>query len=240
MTSSWIILFMTLVDSYLNDIEALKLSTDDLKYIIGSCNKADSASLRKKEHFVRNMYALREIWEMIADLHIKIATEKSPGTPQKQDEMNIVANKLEEFDEQLEKELNKGFEVDEVFDKNECHLRKSVSEESVTKILLKESTNPFIENQRSNPFDKQIPPVITETNISQQVLPEIEMQRKISMQKDMECKKSSLSQLMTASMELLKLLPNESTDNIRLLVTNKINESFLIVEQVQSMDKSEK
>lgn len=224
---------MSLVDSYLNDIEMLKLSTEDLKYIIDSCNKVDSAAVKKKEFFVRNLYTLRDIWDLIADLYLKIVeipnNAKITETSPKQGEINIVANKMDEIEEQLEKELNGEFEDDEVFEKNANELHKSASEESVTKMLLKESTNPFISNQRPNPFNKKIPS--PESQNAQQVSPEIEMQRKISMQRDEECKRSSLSQLITASMELLRLLPNESTENIRLLLTKKINDSFLVVEQ---------
>lgn len=233
MTSAWIIQYMSLVDSYLNDIDTLKLSTEDLKYIIDSCNKVDSAAVRKKEFFVRNLYTLRDIWDLIADLYLKIAevptNQKTPEKSPKQGEINIVANKLDEIEEQLEKELNGEFEDDEVFEKDPNELQKSASEESVTKMLLKESTNPFISTERPNPFNKKTSSL--ESQNAQQVSPEIEMQRKISMQKDEESKRSSLSQLITASMELLRLLPNESTENIRLLLTNKINESFLVVEQ---------
>jgi brefeldin A-inhibited guanine nucleotide-exchange protein 3 len=66
------------------------------------------------------------------------------------------------------------------------------------------------------------------------VSPEIEQQRKMSILKDEQCKRKSLTQLIVASMELLKLLPNESTENIRLLLTTKINEAFDMIQRLES------
>ena len=245
LTSSFIIIFMSLVDVYLSDIDKLNLSANDLKYIIDSSN-GDNL-IKKKEFFVRNLYSLREIWDRIADLYVK-AVKISPSPKRKEsvaNEINIVENKMVEIQEQLLEQGMNSYDTDgdddEVFlpTSQSLKLVKTPSEESV-KLFLKDqddssNTNPFISSpkqQRENPFNN-----IPETK-QQPVSPEIEQQRKMSIMKDEQSKRKSLTQLIVASMELLKLLPNESTENIRLLLTPKINEAFDMIERLETSAES--
>ena len=238
MTSSFIIIFMTLVDVFLSDIEKLNLTTNDLKYIIESSNGDNM--IKKKEFFVRNLYSLREIWDQIADLYVKVV-KISPSPRRKEsfaNEINIVENKMVEIQDQLNNFDSDGDDDDvflpPVIEKN-AGLEKAPSEESV-KIFLKDqddsnNSNPFVsspQQQRENPFN-----IVPESK-QQVVSPEIEQQRKASILKDEQCKRKSLTQLIVASMELLKLLPNESTENIRLLLTTKINEAFEMIQRLES------
>lgn len=242
LTSSFIIIFMSLVDVYLSDIDKLNLSTSDLKYIIES-SSGDNA-IKKKEFFVRNLYSLREIWDQIADLYVK-AVKILPSPKRKESfasEINIVENKMVEIQDQLDSHYDTEGDDDEVFlppavaDKS-ANLEKAPSEESV-KIFSKEHDEAnFVSSpkqQRENPFNN-----VPESQQRQQVVsPEIEQQRKMSILKDEQCKRKSLTQLIVASMELLKLLPNESTENIRLLLTTKINEAFDMIERLESSAES--
>lgn len=244
LTSSFIIIFMSLVDVFLSDIDKLKLSSSDLKYIIDS-SSGDNL-IKKKEFFVRNLYSLREIWDQIADLYVR-AVKIAPSPMRKEsiaNEINIVENKMVEIQEQLEQSLHyEDTDDDDVFLPTKSPgLEKAPSEESV-KIFLKSqeelspsSSNPFVSSpkqQRENPFNN-----IPENKQEQVVSPEIEQQRKMSILKDEQCKRKSLTQLIVASMELLKLLPNESTENIRLLLTPKINEAFDMIERLESKTES--
>lgn len=257
LTSSFIIIFMSLVDVYLNDIEKLNLSSSDLRYIIDSCT-SDDGLIKKKEFFVRNMFLLREIWTQVAELYlkeVKVSPTKVLAAMKHRresfaNEINIVENKMVEIQEQLESGLNSYDTDDDVFlpSPNEVSsgaaskIEKAPSEESV-KIFLKEqqqeqegnSTNPFIssptQSQRENPFNRNP----NENKQQQVVSPEIEQQRKLSILKDEQCKRRALSQLIVASMELLKLLPNESTESIRLLFMNtRINEAFELVDRQEN------
>lgn len=243
LTSSFIIIFMSLVDVYLSDIDKLHLSSNDLKYIIDS-SSGDNA-IKKKEFFVRNLYSLREIWDQIADLYVK-AVKISPSPKRKEsiaNEINIVENKMVEIQDQLDNGMN-NFDTDgddddvflpQAIDKS-VNLEKAPSEESV-KIFLKDQedasqvsvSSSTQQLQRENPFNN-----IPENKQQQVVSPEIEQQRKISINKDEQMKRKSLTQLIVASMELLKLLPNESTENIRLLLTPKISEAFDMIEKLES------
>lgn len=90
LTSGFIIQFMSLADSYLSDIESLDLRINDLKYIIESCNKSED--IKQKEFFVKNMYILKDLLQLIADRFLlsKVSTSS----------VNIFENKLE-FDEDM-------------------------------------------------------------------------------------------------------------------------------------------
>jgi brefeldin A-inhibited guanine nucleotide-exchange protein 3 len=278
-TSSFIILFMSLVDAYLSDIDKLNLSSYDLKYIIESCTNGGDGLIKKKEFFVRNLFLLREIWSQVSELYLSAAKTVSPAISIKRkesfiNEINIVENKMVEIEEQLENGLTNYDTDDDVFlpspmmspieYNNNRRIEKAPSEESV-KIFQQQqqqqmqqeesngsnnnngsavNTNPFITSsptqqqqqqqqqqpQRENPFNRNV----TADNKQQQqvVSPEIEQQRKLSILKDEQCKRKSLNQLLVASMELLKLLPNEATENVRLLFANtRITEAFDLMEK---------
>lgn len=243
LTSSFIIIFMSLVDVHLSDIDKLNLSSNDLKFIIES--SSGDNMIKKKEFFVRNLYSLREIWDQIADLYVK-AVKISPSPKRKESvatEINIVENKMVEIQDQLAIGMNNcdtDNDDDDVFLPSvadaKVKLEKAPSEESV-KIFQKDQEESNNSNQldsspkqqRENPFNN-----IPENKNQQVVSPEIEQQRKMSILKDEQSKRKSLTQLIVASMELLKLLPNESTENISLLLTPKINEAFETIERLES------
>lgn len=272
-TSSFIIIFMSLVDAYLSDIDKLNLSSNDLRYIIDSCANQDGSLLKKKEFFIRNLFLLREIWSQVSDLYLKATKVTTIVIKQQKgsfiNEINIVENKMVEIQDQLESELNNyhdTYDDDDVFfpspsfvsNGNDKNIEKTSSEESI-KLFLKDqredlpsspskinnNSNPFISSPtsptqqqqqppRENPFNKN---EVVENKQQQQVVsPEIEQQRNLSMLKDEQCKKKTLTQLIVASMELLKLLPNKSTENVRLLFSNtRIQEAF---EQVERQEHS--
>lgn len=252
LTSSFIIIFMSLVDVYLSDIEKLNLSSSDLRYIIESCT-SDDGLIKKKEFFIRNMFLLREIWTEVSELYlreVKLSPTKAQSSTKLRresfaNEINIVENKMVEIQEQLESGLNSYDTDDDVFlpSPNEMSsggkIEKAPSEESV-KIFLKEQqqecdgTNPIsspTQSQRENPFNRNL----NENKQQQVVSPEIEQQRKLSILKDEQCKRKALTQLIVASMELLKLLPNESSESVRLLFINtRINEAFELVDRQEN------
>lgn len=238
MTSSFIIVFMSLVDSYLIDINNLNLSPNDLKFIIES--STDDNLIKKKEFFVRNLFVLRDIWDQIAEIYLKaVKISPSPLNHNRRSfatEINIVENKMVEIQDQL-RNFDSDFDDDDVFlpPSIERSLEKTPSEESV-KIFMKDcdgndSISSPKQQSRENPFNT---PESKQSLSSSSVSPEIEQQRKISIARDDQSKCKSLTQLVIASMELLKLLPNESTDNIRLLLTPKINEAFNMIERFES------
>lgn len=205
LTSSFIIIFMSLVDLYLSDIEKLNLSSHDLKVIIASAIGENNLH----QFFVQNFNSLREVWDQIANLYlnaVKLSKRKESIT-----EINIVENDL----------YNNDFDgdVDEVFLPNTDENEKSSSESFHNYKFL-------APQQRENPFNN-----IPETK-PQIVSKEIELQRAVSIMRDENSKRKSLTQLVVASMELLKLLPNESAENIKLLLSPKINEAFDMIESV--------
>lgn len=241
MTSSFIIVFMSLIDSYLCDIAKLSLTLEDLKFIIES-SRGDNL-IKKKEFFVRNLFVLRDIWEQVAELYVK-AVKIIPSPLHLQNrlsfakEINIVENKMVEIQDQLRNYDDSEDDDDDVFlpPSLQRSLEKTPSEESV-KIFLRDndgnetvSTPKQQQQTRENPFNNS-----PESNKQQQTIsPEIEQQRKLSIMRDDQNKCKSLTQLIVASMELLKLLPNESTENIRILLTPKINEAFSMIERFES------
>lgn len=238
LTSSFIIVFMSLVDSYLCDIAKLGLTLDDLKFIIES-SRGDNL-IKKKEFFVRNLFVLRDIWDQVALLYLK-AVKILPSLHHNQisfsKEINIVENKMVEIQDQL-KNYDESDDEDEVFLPSDIQksLEKTPSEESV-KMFSKENematSTPIQQQNRENPFNSS--EKMEQSTSAHAISPEIEQQRKLSIMRDDQSKCKSLTQLIVASMELLKLLPNESSNNIRLLLTPKINEAFSVIENYESV-----
>lgn len=70
MTSSWMIYFVSMVDSYLVDITAYNLSADDLNYILKSCSRVNTSSVKKKENFVRYLFSLQDAWNLVCEIYL--------------------------------------------------------------------------------------------------------------------------------------------------------------------------
>uniref|UniRef100_A0A034WI03 Uncharacterized protein n=2 Tax=Bactrocera TaxID=47832 RepID=A0A034WI03_BACDO len=103
---------------------------------------------------------------------------------------------------------------------NKC---TQLEEENVTMTTL---ISEFQPKSRNNPFDTNRPQKCESEAIS----PEIEQQRASSILKDSNYKKAALAQLVVASMELLRSLPGEAEENLKLLMTPTIREAFRLVQ----------
>jgi brefeldin A-inhibited guanine nucleotide-exchange protein 3 len=217
MSSAFILSFLNGIDQYMSDIDNLNLKLEDLKYIIESCTNVDK-EVKKKEFFIRNFFAIRDIWNLISELYMKLVHTRVPMAiePPPNNEINIVENKLE----QLETELSEINESDP-----ENPLQKSASEESVS-IVLKNETN---SNQKTNPFNT----VATSNQQQQQQVPaEIEQQRNQSLSEDEKYKMETLKQMLIATLEFMRLIPeSQGEETIKLLFTGKISEALAEVEK---------
>jgi len=274
MISSWMTYYVVLVDSYLSDIRKYNLNIEDLKYIVESCSKTNLANLKKKEQFVRHMFALQDIWNMVSEQFLNNINVHNIESIVKQDE-----NKENENDENTDKinlanadnedsKVENNNNNEDIADKN-MESKSSNPEETTTSVVKTpekvylDRKNSLEENipmttlvttnliHRTNPFDTiklttttgtgqpTMATIITETsnnpvltsgsanNESQApVPPEIEQQRATSILRDQNYKKSALSQLVVASMELLQSLPDESGEYLKLLRTGNIQEAL--------------
>lgn len=241
MNSSWMVYFLALVDSYLNDIEGYKLSVDDLKYILESCTKVNINTVKKKENFVRYLFFLQDSLNTIADLYLNstnvhsttiennITNENNKNNSDKQ-KTNI------EVDDN-EKDHNDGESSDDTETLPEADEEgKSISssasmEESISVSSINGTSS------RTNPFDSNRIIKSDSSEINQVVSPEIEQQRVSSIMKDNNYRKTALTQLMVASMELIKMLPEESAQNIEILLTPSVREAFRQIEAQNSDTK---
>lgn len=215
MTSSWMIYYLTLVDSYLNDITSYNLSMDDLKYILESCSKANISS-KKNENFVRYLFALQDTMNLICEMYLEQCSshdlENEVFLESKQNELTV--KPLNEIDE------NK---INNLEEKNRTENQSnSPQDEDISMASF------VLQNQRVNPFDTNRCQT-NENSESQQISPEIEQQRSSSILKDTNFKKASLTQLVVASMELLRSLPDESAENFKLILTPAVKEAFRLV-----------
>uniref|UniRef100_A0A182MKZ8 SEC7 domain-containing protein n=1 Tax=Anopheles culicifacies TaxID=139723 RepID=A0A182MKZ8_9DIPT len=74
MNSSWIIHYMALVDMYLNNVRIHNLTAEDVRYLLSSCCDQYSTGLHPSkgdEKCIHYLFALRDLWEMIADHFIQ-------------------------------------------------------------------------------------------------------------------------------------------------------------------------
>uniref|UniRef100_A0A182PX17 SEC7 domain-containing protein n=1 Tax=Anopheles epiroticus TaxID=199890 RepID=A0A182PX17_9DIPT len=74
MNSSWIIHYMALVDMYLNNVRIHNLTAEDVRYLLSSCCDQYSAGLhpaKGDEKCIHYLFALRDLWQMIADHFIQ-------------------------------------------------------------------------------------------------------------------------------------------------------------------------
>uniref|UniRef100_A0A1S4G9F5 SEC7 domain-containing protein n=1 Tax=Anopheles gambiae TaxID=7165 RepID=A0A1S4G9F5_ANOGA len=74
MNSSWIIHYMALVDMYLNNVRIHSLTAEDVRYLLSSCCDQYAAGphpAKGDEKCIHYLFALRDLWEMIADHFIQ-------------------------------------------------------------------------------------------------------------------------------------------------------------------------
>lgn len=215
MTSSWMIYFVSMVDSYLADSSTHNLGPSDLVYVLESCSRVSTTAVKKKdkqrETFVRYLFALQDAWDLICEIYLS-----SGGSSGKE---SIEAGNSHNN--------NGSFENDE-----ELTTSAPATEEDSNPSPAQPSVYPV---SRRNPFDNYQ----AQLNHQQQHRPvevaEIEQQRAASMLKDSGFKRSALTQLVVASMELLRSLPNDSAENLKVLMTPTIREAVRHV-QVQFND----
>lgn len=214
MTSSWMIYYLTLVDSYLNDITSYNLSMDDLKYILESCSNSYTTTSKKNENFVRYLFALQDTMNLICEMYLEQCNIQDLEN-EVFIESKLTVKPLDENDE------NKIINLEE---KNRTDNQNNSQQDdhiSMASIIVSQ-------NQRTNPFDTNRCQS-NENSDSQQISPEIEQQRSSSILKDTNFKKASLTQLVVASMELLRSLPDESAENFKLILTPAVKEAFRLV-----------
>lgn len=216
MTSSWMIYYVAMVDSYLNDIDHYNLTTDDLKYILESCSRLNTSTVKKKENFVRYLFSLQDAWNLVCEVFLNYSnghanTENGP-TWSSTDE---ILDNSPEVD-------NNEHSPDHSF-KGDITAAHPNQEENISMSTL------VYCNQRTNPFDS-LRLNKSDSLESKTISPEIEQQRATSILKDLNYKRSALAQLVVASIELLRSLPESQADNLRLLMTPTIREAFRLVQ----------
>lgn len=207
MTSAWMIYFVAMVDSFLGDSSQFLLGPADLQFVLESCSRVNTAAVKRKdkrrETFVRYLFALQDAWNLICEIYL--AGGQPAGGKRN-------ANGVE-HDEQRLADCVDGGRIE---------------------------TNPF----RRNPFDKVLlhgaagQPLMAATAAAANApartfdVVEIEQQRAASTKRDAGFKRTALTQLVVASMELLRSLPSDSAENLKVLMTPTIREAVRLV-QVQ-------
>lgn len=257
MTSSWMIYFVSMVDSYLVDITAYNLSADDLNYILKSCSRVNTSSVKKKENFVRYLFSLQDAWNLVCEIYLNNSNirngdggmwhcQKSIDDSQSDDaneNLNGVAMddaiKMERATSAASGTVNAAAATTTTAASNNDSINHSNGDEndefnssengSMTSPLNPTPT-PTGTAHRTNPFDVARSPSIELNDSNKSIAPEIEQQRAASILKDLNFKRLVLSQLVIASMELLQTLPKKSAEDLRLLMTPTIREAFRLVQ----------
>lgn len=226
MTSSWMIYFISMIDSYLVDITVYNLSVEDLNYILKSCSRVNTSTVKKKENFVRYLFSLQDAWNLVCEIYLNNSnirngdgslwqTQKSIESLASNNDANENATDDSTTKTEPMNDDNADVEENEVFNSSE---NGSITPLNQT-------------NHRTNPFDVvRSPSIELSSESSKSIAPEIEQQRASSILKDLNFKRSVLSQLVIASMELLSTLPKKSADDLRLLMTPTIREAFRLVQ----------
>lgn len=223
MTSSWMIYFISMVDSYLVDITVYNLNAEDLNYILKSCSRVNTSSVKKKENFVRYMFALQDVWNLVCEIYLNNSNIRNGDGSiwQTQKSIETLSN---DANENATDDSIKPDTTDDNADVEENEVFNAASENDSISPMLNQT------NHRTNPFDVVRTPSIELSDTSKSIAPEIEQQRCNSILKDLNFKRSVLSQLVIASMELLSTLPKKSADDLRLLMTPTIREAFRLVQ----------
>lgn len=240
MTSSWMIYYIALVDSHLNDIVVYNLGAEDLNFILESCSRLNTTTVKKKENFVRYLFCLQDAWNLVCELYLSnsalhdIENGKLRSQQQKLP-MHLGAAKsmciaLNGNGDAASSSANNHTDLanDVTYNGRPSSTSPSkcvqLEEENVTMTTL---ISEFQPKCRSNPFDTNRQATKTE---AESISPEIEQQRATSILKDSNYKRAALAQLVVASMELLRSLPNEAEENLKLLMTPTIREAFRLVQ----------
>lgn len=254
MTSSWMIYFVSMVDSYLVDITAYNLNADDLNYILKSCSRVNTSSVKKKENFVRYLFSLQDAWNLVCEIYLNNSNIRNGDGNIWHSQKSIDDSESSDANENLN-----GVAMDDAIKMERTNNSTAVaasaaasnndsinhhsngdendefnsSENGSMTSPLNPTPTPTSTTHRSNPFDVVRSPSIelNESNKSiAAIAPEIEQQRAASILKDLNFKRLVLSQLVIASMELLQTLPKKSAEDLRLLMTPTIREAFRLVQ----------
>ncbi|XP_036221148.2 brefeldin A-inhibited guanine nucleotide-exchange protein 3 [Bactrocera oleae] len=231
MTSSWMIYYIALVDSYLNDIVVYNLGPEDLKFILESCSRLNTTTVKKKENFVRYLFCLQDAWNLVCELYLNNSAihdiengklRSGDGSDKRVSQHKVLTPKPMRISVSTNGENASTSSHSETMasSPNKC---TQLEEENVTMTTL---ISEFQPKSRNNPFDTNRPQKCESEAIS----PEIEQQRASSILKDSNYKKAALAQLVVASMELLRSLPGEAEENLKLLMTPTIREAFRLVQ----------
>lgn len=228
MTSSWMIYYIALVDSYLNDIVIYNLGTDDLNFILESCSRLNTTKVKKKENFVRYLFCLQDAWNLVCELYLSNSTlhELENGRIRTNTDGNVTVKNTKSMcitlNSNVDNVSTSGLTENNNYSPQRSN-NQSPEEESVTMTTL---ISEFQPKSRNNPFDTNRP----QKPESETISPEIEQQRATSILKDSNYKRAALAQLVVASMELLRSLPAEAEGNLKLLMTPTIREAFRLVQ----------
>lgn len=222
MTSSWMIYYISMVDSFLTDISVYNLNTDDLTYILKSCSRVNTASVKKKENFVRYLFSLQDVWNLVCEIYLNNTNVHGVDTAL----WSTPADSSSDVNENSTSEHNS-----ETIENEETN----PSEDEIPQDTLNQDINvtmsTLVQNHhRVNPFDVVRSTKVDVSESYKSISPEIEQQRATSILKDLNFKRTILSQLVIASMELLTSLPKDNADNLRLLMTPTIREAFRLVQ----------
>lgn len=264
MSSAWIIYFITLVDVYLSDIQSYNLSVEDLRYILESCSRVNTQTVKKKENFVRYLFALQDAWILICEEYLvqnqqqqqQQQREKEKGSPRgtPQLETRVHLKGTPSVENGLNPETNPFY--------SDCYAQQLQAEQmnasgdgssdespsSPRKVNNSNDTSPTTKAAgvapRKNPFDTNNRYSSAEFGSveasggggggNQSISPEIEQQRNTSISNDAQYKRNALAQLVIASMELLKSLPEEAAEHLKVLLTPTIRSAFRLVAKNQN------
>ncbi|XP_049546129.1 brefeldin A-inhibited guanine nucleotide-exchange protein 3 [Anopheles darlingi] len=261
MNSSWIIQYMVLVDTYLSNVRLYQLDVADVRQAldrarydaaypvlrsgpgVGAGGKCDDTCLQY-------LLALRDLWELIAEHFINhLEHEPQPGhlghryrqtgsgdmaagtpltttsdQPGHDGDHHVwpSAQQATAIEEECSPVTPKadtaGRQQEQAKELESLHQQQQQQQQQHYKQLQDSTPQPL------TPLAERPKSVIP---------PEIEQQRAHSIQRDVSYKTSALRQLIVASIELIKLLPDEQSDYLQLLLTPTIREAFRYVEENQ-------
>lgn len=232
-TSSWMIYYVSMVDSYLNDIIVYNLNVDDLNYVLESCSRVNTSTVKKKENFIRYLFSLQDAWNIVCELYLNNSNVHGleNGNWIEMDDASNDIQKVQRGTTESNTTSSSSTETTIGMNENELNMiadNGGQSDENSSNIA---GVQTLVQSNysRTNPFDvtriQKIEPQESKT-----ISPEIEQQRASSILKDLNYKRASLAQLVVASMELLRSLPDESATNLSLLMTPTIREAFRLVQ----------
>jgi len=233
MTSSWMIYYIALVDSHLNDIVVYNLGPEDLNFILESCSRLNTTTVKKKENFVRYLFCLQDAWNLVCELYLSNSAlhEIESGSGKLRQKPPQLLHHPQTKPMCISLNGNGDAEMTDTGSGSGSGSSTSPSkcvqlqeEENVTMTTL---ISEFQPKCRSNPFDTNRQAKSSE---AESISPEIEQQRASSILKDSNYKRAALAQLVVASMELLRSLPGEAEENLKLLMTPTIREAFRLVQ----------